>query len=284
MFNISLQSLRVFESAARHGSFKQAANELALTPTAVSHHIKNLEQRLGLELFHRQVRNVQLTRAGEKLSNATTQSFTKIQSALAELANDSSAVRVQTTSSFAALVLIPRLSAFNEAYPDIKVDVSTGESVTKHSQQLTIRYGAAADIADAEILATESINVYGTPEFLARLKQGDNAVVYTTQWKNEQLPSLPWQAWLTQNQQDERRFNVRTFDQEMYGIQQAIAGQGLVFCSALLVDNWLAAAVLQPLDTQSVVSNLCYYIPNKSDLYGKEQVLMDWLTGMLSKG
>jgi DNA-binding transcriptional LysR family regulator len=71
---VSLQALKVFEAAARRGSFKLAAEELSLTPTAVSHHISNLESRLNVNLFHRQTRQIVLTETGRVLTKATSES------------------------------------------------------------------------------------------------------------------------------------------------------------------------------------------------------------------
>ncbi|WP_244269389.1 LysR family transcriptional regulator [Pseudoalteromonas shioyasakiensis] len=80
--HISLQALKAFESAARLGSFKAAAAELAITPTAVSHHIANLESRLNIDLFHREVRKITLTPSGEYLSQNTTSGFKLIFAAI----------------------------------------------------------------------------------------------------------------------------------------------------------------------------------------------------------
>ena len=99
---VSLQALKAFESAARQGSFKLAAEELSLTPTAISHHISNLESRLNVNLFHRRGRRISLTGTGMRLARATSDGFRKIDSALEELMQAGSVVRVTTTSSFAA--------------------------------------------------------------------------------------------------------------------------------------------------------------------------------------
>ena len=283
MLNISLQALRVFESAARLGSFKEAANELALTPTAVSHHVKNLESRLGVELFKRQIRGVSLTLEGEKLARATTQGFDIIQQSVQELAMEASIVRVQATSSFAALVLIPALSTFNEKYPGIRVEVSTGETISRHSQSLAIRYGTAANVEPTDRLATESFNLYGTPELLKCLDQQcitqqEAMTIYTTAWKNNALPEVPWQEWLASNQLHESKFSLSRFDQEMYGIQQALAGKGLVFCSDGLIKSWLDVGLLKPLGTSAIPSSFCYYIKNKASLYGNTKLFVNWLS------
>ena len=99
---VSLQALKAFESAARLGSFKLAAEELSLTPTAISHHISNLEGRLSVSLFHRQGRRIALTATGARLAKATSEGFRKIDNALDEVMRAGTAVRVTTTSSLRA--------------------------------------------------------------------------------------------------------------------------------------------------------------------------------------
>ncbi|MGY0638751.1 MAG: LysR family transcriptional regulator, partial [Paraglaciecola chathamensis] len=120
---VSLQALKAFEAAARQGSFKLAAAELSLTPTAISHHISNLESRLNVSLFYRQRRQISLTETGRKLAKATSDGFRKIDSALEEVIKAGSTVRVTTTSSLAAMVLIPSQHEFEQANPDIAMEI-----------------------------------------------------------------------------------------------------------------------------------------------------------------
>ena len=107
---VSLQAFRAFESAARLGSFKLAAEELSLTPTAISHHIANLESRLNVDLFHRQVRKITLTTTGDRLAVAISEGFRKIEDALDEITVNGNIVRVASTSSLAAMLLIPSIN------------------------------------------------------------------------------------------------------------------------------------------------------------------------------
>ena len=122
---VSLQALKAFESAARQGSFKLAAEELSLTPTAISHHVSNLESRLNVSLFHRLGRRIALTGTGLRLAEATSDGFRIIDSALEEVMNAGSAVRVTTTSSLAALMLIPSQNEFEQDNPKISLEIST---------------------------------------------------------------------------------------------------------------------------------------------------------------
>lgn len=123
-----LNALRAFEAAARHGGFVAAANELGVTPAAVSHQIKGLEEALGLQLFERQRRSVTLTPAGQALLPGLTEAFDQmvrtVETVRRRMSEDRPLV-VATSPSFAAKWLMPRLPAFLEAHPELTVRVET---------------------------------------------------------------------------------------------------------------------------------------------------------------
>lgn len=126
----SLNALRTFESAARHGSFKGAATELCVTHSAVSHQIKQLEQALGVELFLRKPRSVELTRVGRTYYPSLRDAFDRIAEAtdLAVYSRTHSALTVQVYSTFAIRWLIPRLTMLKEEHPDLQVRLLTSQS------------------------------------------------------------------------------------------------------------------------------------------------------------
>ncbi len=283
MVNVSLQAVKVFEAAARLESFKDAADELSITATAVSHHISNLEHRLGVKLFYRKVREITLTSEGKKLSQATTASLQKIATTLDEIQLGASSIKVHTTSSFAALVLIPSLHNFNELYPNIEVDISTGEVVDHQINNLSIRFGDVDRVDDESILKIEQFNLYGNPSLIARPSTDRPAPVYLTKWKNKDLPDAPWLSWLEANRKSPQDFTTNYFDQELYGVNEAIAGKSLIFCSETLVSDLVKAGVLEPISTLPVESKLCYYIPNRSkELNTKMLTFVDWITDRFS--
>lgn len=121
-----LNSLRAFEAAARHCSFRRAAEELNVSHPAISHQVKLLESQLGVELFRRSVRSVSLTEAGESYYPILRDAFDQISDASeqvkATLTNNILTVQVYVT--FAGW-LIPRLSDFKKQYPDIQIHINT---------------------------------------------------------------------------------------------------------------------------------------------------------------
>ena len=125
-----LTALRSFEAAARHSSFRDAAEELCVSHSAISHQIKLLESHLDVELFTRKARAVELTKLGKSYYPVIRDAFDKIADGTALLLSpqSSSVLTVQLYSTFAIRWLIPRLNRFNAAYPDIQVRLNTSQA------------------------------------------------------------------------------------------------------------------------------------------------------------
>src|SRR5260370_4873896 len=121
-----LRNLRAFCAAARHGSFKFAADELCLTPSAVSHQMKELEAALGVRLFERKTRSLELTTAGHRLLEEVEPLLDALDRALTQLARSSGrqTLRVRLPALFASELFIPRLASFCETHPliDLQLD------------------------------------------------------------------------------------------------------------------------------------------------------------------
>ena len=281
---VSLHALKAFESAARRGSFKLAAEELSLTPTAISHHINNLESRLNVNLFHRRGRRISLTETGVRLAQATSEGFQKIDSALEEVTKAGSAVRVTTTSSLAAMVLIPYQHEFEQINPDISMEISTGESIDSQSYIISIRFGDVSVAEDSDVISYESFNVFGVYGMAPPSWSNESITLFTTEWKNKSLPDPPLAAWLEKNGLDGSNIKLKKYDQELFGIQQAIAENGLVFCSTTLTKRLLESNLLQQFKTRPVKSDFCYYVPNKDSFETRSAArFLDWIENILNQ-
>lgn len=131
-----LTAVRVFEAAARHQSFTQAAAELGMTQAAVSYQIKLLEQRLGVPLFLRAKRRVQLSDAGRRAAALVTTGLDQIADAFSGLLEDNEGVlTISTTQTFASEWLAPRLGAFQLARPNLAVRLSTDNEVIDFARE-----------------------------------------------------------------------------------------------------------------------------------------------------
>src|ERR1700753_49597 len=143
----ALPAFGVFAIAARHQNFAHAAEELDLTASAVSHHVRSLEATLGVKLFQRHARGVVLTAEGRSLADAATAALSDIDAVAVGLSgkvNLSSQLRVAALHSLTYCWLIPRLSRFVESHPQIILSFETGTAITRFDHtgpDLAIRYG-----------------------------------------------------------------------------------------------------------------------------------------------
>jgi len=152
----ALGTFRAFEAAARHLSFKKAASELSVTPAAISHQIKALEEQLGVALFVRLTRSLALTEAGRAMLPKVQEAFSQLEAAVALTQPQAQAhvLSVSAPPSFAARWLMPRLHRFTQQYPQIELRLSsglnlidTGESNAYGSDWLDNADGSSADVA-----------------------------------------------------------------------------------------------------------------------------------------
>ena len=142
----SLNGLRAFEAAARHLSFTNAATELNVTQTAISHQIRRLEEELGIRLFVRQNRALTLTPEARDYLPGVRAAFNDLRLATDRLLrkDNDHVLTVSTLASLAAKWLLPRLSAFQEAHPGIDVRITTSTALVDFKSgdvDAAIRYG-----------------------------------------------------------------------------------------------------------------------------------------------
>lgn len=143
----ALPALAAFEAAARHQNFAHAGEELHLTASAVSHHVRKLEARLGVPLFQRHARGVALTAHGRQLADAASSSLSDLDAVMRDLTSapdGADEVRIATLHSFTCAWLLPRLPGFTRAHPQLRVSVETGYALARFDEggpDLAIRYG-----------------------------------------------------------------------------------------------------------------------------------------------
>src|SRR5262245_1434647 len=124
-----LNALRAFEAAGRHMSFTRAADELAVTPTAISHQIKLLEDTMGVKLFRRMPRRLLLTDVGQSLLSETKDAFARLAAAVDRVRSGglSGPLTISSSQTFAWRWLVPRLYRFQAAYPDIDLRLEASQ-------------------------------------------------------------------------------------------------------------------------------------------------------------
>ena len=151
-----LNALRAFETAARHLSFAVAAKELHVTPAAISHQVKGLEDYLGQRLFRRLKRGLELTRAGQVLLPKLSEGFERMADAVEDMRSieEEGALAVSAATSFATRWLAPRLHRFVSAHPDLDVRINAGTRLIDPSKDEPVSGDAVAGspVEDADIV------------------------------------------------------------------------------------------------------------------------------------
>ncbi len=146
---LPLNGLRAFEAAARHASFTKAAIELNVTPAALGHQVKALEERLGTPLFHRLPRGLALTDEGQALLPVLKEAFDRMAAALARFddGRGRALLSVGAVGSFAIAWLLPRLPRFEAAHPEVDLRLSTNNNrvdIAEEGLDFAIRFGDGA--------------------------------------------------------------------------------------------------------------------------------------------
>ncbi|CEJ14336.1 Glycine cleavage system transcriptional activator [bacterium YEK0313] len=265
-----LNSLRVFEAAARLLSFKNAAEELLLTPSAVSHGIQALEQWLGTPLFVRGTRGIVLTEAGSAY-------YPKVQAALAMLAAASGELlvhhgrrlTVSAAPTFASRLLMPRLAGFREAHPGIDVLVDTTRERIDFADgiDLAIRMGRGGwQGVVAEELLRETLVPVASPELAARLadrEPSDAPLIHITSVAED------WAEWArkTGRALGDGPAGL-SFDTLLLGYDAASRGLGVALGRLPLIDAELAAGTLVALWGPPVPANTGYWLVSAENRAG----------------
>jgi len=264
-----LKALRSFEAAARHLSFSKAAEELFVTPAAVSHQVKALEEWLGVTLFKRLNRAVILTNEGQNFVVSVRNGLEIIGAAAEKIMRQdaSGALHVDTLPSFAARWLLPRLSRFRDAHPDIDVRLSASDHLTDFNREdvdVVIRYGHGnyPGLRVDKILTEEVMFPVCSPSLL----EGTHPLRTPDDLKHHTLlhddMRIDWQAWLAMagvTDVDPKR--GPSFNDSSMLLTAAMEGQGVALGrSTLAADDLLAGRLVQPFDVQPMKAHHAYYI------------------------
>jgi LysR family transcriptional regulator, glycine cleavage system transcriptional activator len=262
-----LNGLRAFEAAGRHLSFKRAASELHVTQAAIGHQVRALETQLGVALFVRLHRALQLTPAGARYLPALSDAFDRLHDASALLRGRSTRKRLVLSSvpSFTANWLVPRLGAFRTLHPDIDLVVLSSTVLVDFSRDAVdagIRFGTGRyPNVRADLLLTESYLPVASPRLLrgrAPLRKPADLSGHTL-LHDESHDA--WRAWLVAagvgNIDPERGV---VFSDSSQLVAAAAAGQGVALARKLLAAPYLRARQLVRVFKGSVAAEFAYYV------------------------
>jgi LysR family glycine cleavage system transcriptional activator len=279
-----LSALAAFEAAARHQNFAHAADELHLTASAVSHHVRRLESRLGLPLFRRHARGVHLTAEGRLLADAATGAIADIDSVIAGLRGrsaDATPVRLTTLHSFAHSWLIPRLPQLAKAHPKLRLAIDTGSALTRFDDSgpdLGIRYGPGRwPGLESHPLLGDALFPVAAPAVVAKI--AEPAAI-------AKLPLIAdlavqgWRDWFRHAGLRPRRLDERyVFSDSTDMLSAAAQGLGAALARASIVGPWLADGSLKRLPGPELPARYSYHVvyPEGHPLRPEARSVVDWL-------
>ncbi|HAS02489.1 transcriptional regulator GcvA [Pasteurella multocida] len=279
-----LNSLKAFESAARHLSFTKAAEELFVTQAAISHQIKLLEDFLGITLFKRKNRSLELTELGKAYFTDVNKILRRLVEATEKLLaqkNDKH-LTISVPQTFGMQWLVPHLSEFNQRYPEIEVrlkGVDQDEGVLNKDIDIAIYYGQGNwDNLQVEKLVEENLLILASPKLLAH-----NPIHSKEDLKHHTLIHIHtrdnWQNMANFLQLED--LNIQQgplFSHTFMALQAAIHGQGLVLANRLLAQQEIAHGHLQIVLPTNLHDPKSFYVVNHFDVNDERiQAFRAWI-------
>ena len=292
---ISAGHLRAFEAVARHLNFRAASDELSLTQSAVSRQIQAMEGEVGVALFLRHTRAVELTGAGAQLLRAVLPSLERLDGAVRLIRRSAGrkSVAISTWASFASMWLIPRLEAFQSDHPDIDIRINATDTpvdLDTADVDIALRYARAGSVpASAIRLFGEQLTPVASPWLLKSghaLARGSDLAHFalieaSDGHRNRSLEFLAWRRWLDAHQLKQlepKRWLY--FNQANQMVQAALTGQGVVLARLPLVAESLASGdLVEPLKHMRLESPMAYWLVTGQRNVARPEVIAfcDWL-------
>lgn len=300
-----LNALRAFETAARHLSFAMAAKELHVTPAAISHQVKGLENYFGQRLFRRLKRGLELTRAGQVLLPKLSEGFVRLGDAVAELRSiaEEGTLAVSAAPSFATRWLAPRLHRFVAGNPDLDVRINASTRLIDPSKDPAVSGDTVvgSPVEDADIVVRfgtgdypgfrvdKLLNVAVTPMCSPRLLNNGPPLRVPADLKQHVLihdnvlyddgRSL-WDAWFeAAGLPDMDTSHGLRFSHALLALEAAADGMGVAMGMPVLAGSDLASGRLVAPLPLSLPLKFAYYIVSGSDTAERADVVAfrDWL-------
>lgn len=289
-----LQALRAFDAVVHHMSFAKAATALSVTPAAVSHQIKGLEDWLGVKLFRRLSRGIELTQEGQNLAPDVRDAFSRLAAGVTRIREDniSGVLRVSASPSLASKWLVPRLERFSRRHPEIDIRLNASPALVDFARDgidVALRYGTGrypsctVDLlfpAEVFPICSPSLLEAGPPLRAPRdLKH--HVLLHDTNSEVEgRLPD--WRAWLSKaGVKDANVSKGPRFNNSYLAIDAAIAGQGVALGTAALVAADIAAGNLVRPFSLTLRGDMAYYVvaPKAGSKRPKVNAFRRWLLG-----
>jgi LysR family glycine cleavage system transcriptional activator len=259
---LSLSNLRAFEAVARRLNFSDAADELFVTQSAISRQIKGLEDELGVPLFVRGTRHVEITQNGQTLLRSVEPWLARLDASVRQIREQHSRRRVSVTTfaSFASLWVLPRIEAFQSRHPDIDIRVSALDAIADLDDpelDLALRYISPEQAPPGAVrLFGEILTPVVSRQLMEQIRRGEappltrpaDLAQHTLAEEDDNKTStefLSWRHWLARQGEpglQPRRWLYLNFTYQQ--VQAALAGHGVALARVALVFEALARGEL----------------------------------------
>jgi len=289
----SLNALQAAEAVGRLGSLSRAADALRVTPSAVSHRLRGLEQQLGLGLFERSEAGLTPTAAGRRLLPGLSEGFQRIAMAVAEAtAQERGTVTVTCGLAFAAKWLVPRLVGLAARHPELEVRLVTTSRLVEFDREdidLGIRFGRGRwPGLKAELVAPQPLIPVAAPAVAAAL--ADPSAGAAVPLIEDEQSLFGWDAWLAAGgpagmggPAGLAAHPRRRFPDASLAVEAALAGHGIWLAWPLLVDDALQSGRLVRAFPDSIDAGLGYWLVSTPARWRRPEVarFRGWITGTL---
>ena len=287
-----MKALRYFEAVARLGSVSKAADELNVTPGAVSQQLRILEGHLGKELFLRSGNSLSLNEFGEELAAVVSPAFAEIAETVIRLSGEKSSrmLRISAPPTVATKWLMPKLGDFYQSHPDVSVVLDESLDLVKFKND---GFDAAIRFADgrfedlnAELLITVRIHAVASPEYIAShgklesLQRPEGHYLIDFHYDSKKISSqhMGWED-LVEGDLDDLDIRHLIFPDGLQSLNAAIQGQGIALAPLYLCDDDVKAGELQLLSEPIVEYRNRYYFVTPQHVRPKRELedFRDWL-------
>ncbi|MGH6861453.1 MAG: LysR substrate-binding domain-containing protein [Phyllobacterium sp.] len=287
----SATGLIVFEVAGRHQNFSRAAEELAMTQAAVSYAIKKLEDQLGVPLFYRAHRSVELTEVGERFHADVTVGLSRILKSAADIRTKGreSNVTLAASTAFGSMWMLPRLARFRSDLPDIDLRIQTSVrdlDLDEEPIPLGIRGGDPESWPryHSAMLAPEVVFPVASPGFVERrglpASPDDLLTLPLIHLEEPVRAACDWSEWFAsagvRYPRQGRRLAINDY---VLVVQAVLAGEGVALGWQHLIEEQLRSGALLAVGNHVLQTNLAFHVvwPRSRELNNQARRVRDWL-------
>ncbi len=289
----SLRNIQSFLEVASSLSINSAAEQLNITPSAVSHQIATLEKFIGKKLFIRNGKGVVLTETGEKYLKDVSGAMSMIGRATDQVINEveQEILRVHVSPSFGLIWLMRRLGDFRQRYPGITVNLSCSYENIQFSRDnidIDIRHGIADWPAYRVMtIKNDQVMALAAPEYIRRHALSSPADLLGCDLIHSSSTLINWEKWFSWHNVASYHFSyILSFDRSFMSFEAAKMGLGVILESTMLAQDYVQRGELVPVfgDNFTVQLNAHHIVmPHSSERTYKVKVFMDWIRSELDR-